>query len=95
MPRTSCKIAFIQVPSVLPRVIPVKGARDEKSFVFLEDLIMAHCGELFKGLSVLDAVPFRITRDSDLEVDEDETHDLMKEIERSLKKRKRGSAGSA
>lgn len=53
---------------------------------------MAHCGELFKGLSVLDAVPFRITRDSDLEVDEDETHDLMKEIERSLKKRKRGSA---
>ena len=86
------KIAFIQVPSVLPRVIPVKGAGDEKSFVFLEDLIMAHCGELFKGLSVLDAVPFRITRDSDLEVDEDETHDLMKEIERSLKKRKRGSA---
>lgn len=72
------KIAFIQVPSVLPRVIPVKGAGDEKSFVFLEDLIMAHCGELFKGLSVLDAVPFRITRDSDLEVDEDETHDLMK-----------------
>lgn len=86
------KIAFIQVPSVLPRVIPVKGAGDEKSFVFLEDLIMAHCGELFKGLSVLDAVRFRITRDSDLEVDEDETHDLMKEIERSLKKRKRGSA---
>jgi polyphosphate kinase len=86
------KIAFIQVPSVLPRFIRLTGEKGEQVFVFLEDLIMAHCHELFKGLSIVDMVPFRITRDSDLEVDEDETHDLMKEIEMSLKKRKRGSA---
>jgi polyphosphate kinase len=86
------KIAFIQVPSVLPRLIRLTGENGEIGFVFLEDLIMEHCHELFKGLTIVDMVPFRITRDSDLEVDEDETHDLMKEIEMSLKKRKRGSA---
>jgi polyphosphate kinase len=86
------KIAFIQVPSVLPRFLEVKGQKGERLFVFLEDIIMEHCKDLFKGLKIVDMVTFRITRDSDLEVDEDETHDLMKEIELSLKKRKRGSA---
>ena len=86
------KIAFIQVPSVLPRFLRLKGENGDQTFVFLEDLIMEHCRDLFKGLKIVDMVSFRITRDSDLEVDEDETHDLMKEIELSLKKRKRGSA---
>ena len=53
--------------------------------MFLEDLIMAHCQDLFKGLTIVDMVPFRITRDSDLEVEEDATQDLMKEIETVLR----------
>ena len=72
------KIAFIQVPSVLPRFLRLKGENGDQTFVFLEDLIMEHCRDLFKGLKIVDMVSFRITRDSDLEVDEDETHDLMK-----------------
>lgn len=86
------RIAFIQVPSVLPRFISLEEENNARSFVFLEDLIMAHCQDLFKGLTIVDMVPFRITRDSDLEVEEDATQDLMKEIERALRKRKRGAA---
>ena len=86
------KIAFVQVPSVLPRFISLVGQDGARAYVFLEDLIMEHCQDLFKGLTIVDMVPFRITRDSDLEVEEDATQDLMKEIERSLRKRKRGAA---
>ncbi|WP_303813615.1 RNA degradosome polyphosphate kinase [Acidaminococcus timonensis] len=86
------RVAFVQVPSVLPRFIALVGKESERSYVFLEDLIMEHCQDLFKGLTIVDMVPFRITRDSDLEVEEDATQDLMKEIERSLRKRKRGAA---
>ncbi|WP_337603146.1 RNA degradosome polyphosphate kinase [Acidaminococcus timonensis] len=86
------RVAFVQVPSVLPRFISLVEQEGKRSYVFLEDLIMAHCQDLFKGLTIVDMVPFRITRDSDLEVEEDATQDLMKEIERSLRKRKRGAA---
>lgn len=86
------RVAFVQVPSVLPRFISLAEDNGKRSYVFLEDLIMEHCQDLFKGLTIVDMVPFRITRDSDLEVEEDATQDLMKEIERSLRKRKRGAA---
>ena len=86
------RVAFVQVPSVLPRFISLVEQEGNRSYVFLEDLIMEHCQDLFKRLTIVDMVPFRITRDSDLEVEEDATQDLMKEIERSLRKRKRGAA---
>lgn len=86
------KVAFVQVPSVLPRVISVETDTTGRTFVFLEDLIYEHCKDLFTGCEILDIVPFRITRDSDLDVDEEETEDLLKEIEKSLRKRKRGDA---
>jgi len=85
-------MAFVQVPSVLPRVIAVEEGSNQTSYVYLEDLIMAHCPALFKGCKIITVAPFRITRDSDLDVDEDETEDLLKEIEKSLRKRKRGAA---
>ena len=85
-------MAFVQVPSVLPRVIAVEEGTNQTSYVYLEDLIMDHCPALFKGCKIITVAPFRITRDSDLDVDEDETEDLLKEIEKSLRKRKRGAA---
>jgi len=85
-------MAFVQVPSVLPRVIAVEEGANQTSYVYLEDLIMDHCPALFKGCKIITVAPFRITRDSDLDVDEDETEDLLKEIEKSLRKRKRGAA---
>lgn len=82
---------FVQVPSVLPRIIEVEGTA-QRTFVFLEEIIITHCEDLFKGCEIIDIVPFRITRDSDLDVDEEETEDLLKEIEKSLRRRKRGAA---
>lgn len=85
------KTALVPVPSVLPRFISLQGKGREHHYVFLEDLIMEHCQDLFKGLTIEAMVPFRITRDSDLDVEENATQDLLKEIEQSLRKRKRGA----
>ena len=82
---------FVQVPSVLPRIIEVERC-SQRTFVFLEEVIIVHCQDLFKGCEILDIVPFRITRDSDLDVDEEDTENLLKEIEISLRKRKRGAS---
>ncbi len=85
-------VAFLQVPSVLPRIVVVEEEPSVSSYVFLEDLMLAYGPGLFKGYTIASMATFRITRDSDLDVDEDETEDLLKEIEKSLRKRKRGAA---
>lgn len=83
-------MGLIQVPSVLDRITEVP-CEAKRTFVFLEDIIASHCADLFNGCQILDMVPFRVTRDSDLDVDEDDIDDLLKEVEKSLRKRKRGA----
>lgn len=83
-------MGVVQVPSVLDRIIEIPG-EEKRTFVFLEDVIASHCADLFNGCQILDVVPFRIIRDSDLDVEEDDIDDLMKEVEKSLRKRKRGA----
>ena len=80
--------ALVQVPSILPRFLelPAKGKRD---FITLERIITIHLGELFELYNIKQSAAFRITRDSDLDIDED-TEDLMEEIKKSIKKRQRG-----
>ena len=80
--------AVMQVPSVLPRFIelPSEGERD---FVLLENIITSRLDELFELFKIKSYCPFRITRDSDLDIDED-TDDLLSEIEKSIKQRRRG-----
>lgn len=84
-------MGLIQVPSVLGRIVEVEP-EGKRTFVFLEDIIASHCHDLFKGCHILDMVSFRVTRDSDLDLEEDDSVDLMKEVEESLRKRKRGAA---
>lgn len=84
-------MGLIQVPSVLDRIVEVEP-ESKRTFVFLEDIIASHCHDLFKGCHILDMVSFRVTRDSDLDLEEDDSVDLMKEVEESLRKRKRGAA---
>lgn len=84
-------MGLIQVPSVLDRIVEVEP-EGKRTFVFLEDIIASHCHDLFKGCHILDMVSFRVTRDSDLDLEEDDSVDLMKEVEKSLRKRKRGAA---
>ena len=84
-------MGLIQVPSVLDRILEIPP-EERRTFVFLEDIIASHCQDLFKGCQILDVVPFRVTRDSDLDLEEEDSVDLLKEVEESLRKRKRGAA---
>jgi polyphosphate kinase len=85
--------AVVQVPSVLSRLVEVEpGADGKTAFVLLEDLIAMHVGGLFPGFRVVGCSPFRVTRNFDLAIDEDEADDLLKAIQRELRKRERGQA---
>ncbi|MCD7905273.1 MAG: RNA degradosome polyphosphate kinase [Clostridiales bacterium] len=84
------KFAVVEVPSVVPRIIELPMEGENRIFIFLEDIIKHFISRLFEGNKVLSACAFRITRNSDLEIDEDERHDLLMEIEQSIKKRKWG-----
>jgi polyphosphate kinase len=83
--------AVVQVPSVLPRFVEVESDDDETAYVYLEDIIEHNLDRLFSGYEIIGTVIFRITRDADLEIDEDEAEDLLLEIEKYVKKRKWGS----
>ena len=80
--------AVVQVPSIIPRYFEVK-AEQGRAFVMLEDIIISRLSELFELYKIQACCLFRITRDSDLDIDE-EADDLLVEIEHSLKKRQRG-----
>ena len=88
---TIYEYATVQVPSVLPRLIPIPSVKEgEKSFILLEQIIEKNISKLFLGHKVVCAYPYRIMRNADLSFDEDEAEDLLKEIEKSLKKRQWG-----
>jgi polyphosphate kinase len=85
--------AVVQVPQVLPRIVGVTGtAPGRTSFVLLEDVVAARLPELFGGFDVKSWTAFRITRDSDLELLEQESDDMLRLIEDRLKARQRGQA---
>lgn len=84
--------AVIPVPAVLPRIVEAPGNGAKRQFVFLEDIIKHYCGHMFHGYTIKDVVPFRITRNADLSIDEEDAEDLLAEIEKSLRQRKHGQA---
>ena len=85
--------AVVQVPQVLPRFVNVGcDIPGQHRFVLLEDLVAARLSQLFGGFTVLSWTTFRITRDSDLELLEQESDDMLKLIEERLKARQRGQA---
>ncbi|MCL2656051.1 MAG: polyphosphate kinase 1 [Betaproteobacteria bacterium] len=81
--------AIVQAPRVLPRVIRLPKALvgAEYGFVFLSSILHTHVGELFEGMSVLGCYQFRLTRNSDLFVDEEEVKDLRATLEGELQQR--------
>ena len=87
-------IAIVKVPRVLPRVIklPAELAPGKQAFVVLTSVIRAHLGELFPGREVEAFSQFRVTRDSDLEVDEDEVTNLRQAMRTGLTTRHFGQA---
>lgn len=83
--------ARVKIPQSLPRFVPVDGAPEgERWYVLLEDLIAHHMSALFPGMEVRDSYLFRVTRDADLDLQEDEADDLLAAIESELQKRRFG-----
>ncbi|HEY1656643.1 MAG TPA: polyphosphate kinase 1 [Candidatus Tumulicola sp.] len=83
--------ARVKIPPTLPRFVPLESSPPgERRFVLLEDLIAHHLDGLFPGMHVRDAYLFRVTRDADLDLQEDEADDLLREIESELQRRRFG-----
>ncbi len=82
----------VQVPSVLPRLVEIPSEKDKCSLVFLEDIIARNMGSLFLNYDILSTCYFRIMRNADLDIDEEESADLLKEIEKQIKRRQWGEA---
>ncbi|MBR4759290.1 MAG: polyphosphate kinase 1, partial [Lachnospiraceae bacterium] len=94
--KSEVEFATVQVPSVLPRFIKMPSelfADTEKTYlILLEEVIEHNIDKLFLNYDVLCAHPYRVMRNADLEIDEDEAEDLLEEIENKLKQRQRGDA---
>ncbi len=95
------KFARLKIPDTLPRLVPIKrssgGERKDGTipyhhyFVWLDQVIAANLSELFPGLEILAAHPFRIVRDADIEIQELEADDLLETMQQNIRKRKFGS----
>jgi polyphosphate kinase len=91
--RRSRIFAVVQVPAVLKRLVELPPSSPLRAaFILLEDVIAMHAGDLFPGFGVVGCHCFRVTRDFDLSVDEDEADDLLKTIQRELRRRERNQA---
>ncbi len=88
----------VQVPMMIPRFIEVAGVTladgtpARHAFVLLEDLIARHVGTIFPGARLKGVYTFRVTRNFDLEIDEEEAEDLLQTIQQELRRRERGNA---
>ena len=83
--------ATVQVPGVLPRIIVLPDKEDgTHAGVLLEDVIERNMDKLFTGFNVVCAHPYRVTRNADLTLDEDDSDDLLEEIQKKIKKRQWG-----
>ncbi len=89
--KAKAEFATVQVPSVLPRIVQLpEDADGKRSVILLEEIIEQNIDKLFLNYNVVCAHPYRIMRNADLAYDEDEAADLLKEIEKKLKKRQWG-----
>ncbi len=89
--KSAVEFATVQVPSVLPRLIAIPSKEEgEHTFILLEQMIERNISKLYLNYDVICAYPYRIMRNADLSIDEDEAEDLLKEIEKQLKRRQWG-----
>ena len=82
--------ATVQVPGVLPRLVQIPGSGEKNCFVLLEQIIERNIDKLFSSYKVICAYPYRVMRNADLTIDEEEASDLLKEIQNKLKMRQWG-----
>lgn len=98
---TERKFAIVPVPGVLARMVPLSTLAPletgddrptERAFTLLGEVITRHLSEFFCGLHVVEVAPFRVTRNTEMYLDEDDTDDLLAAIESELRTRNRGAA---
>ncbi len=88
----------VQVPMILPRLMEIPGIKmpdgsaARHAFVLLEDLVARHVGMIFPGVRLKGVYAFRVTRNFDIEIDEEEAEDLLQTIQQELRRRERGNA---
>jgi polyphosphate kinase len=85
-------MAVVQIPRILPRIIKLPRADGRQDYVFLGRLIGHYLADLFPGTTLLSYWPFRVTRNSELYIDEEETANLLKAVENELHNRRKGDA---
>jgi polyphosphate kinase len=85
-------LAIVQAPRSLPRIIRIPGESGRRNFVYLSTIVEAFVARLFTGMEVLGCYQFRVTRNSDLFVDEEEVDDLLRAVEGELAQRRYGEA---
>jgi polyphosphate kinase len=81
------RFARVKVPPIVPRLVPVGDSGTE--FTLLEEVIAANIHSLFPGMKIGEFHPFRVTRDADIEIREDEANDLLRVLEQELRRRRR------
>lgn len=92
-PMRETAVAILPVPRILPRLVTIAPSRrGPLRVIFISEIIKLHAGELFPGYTVKGAYAFRVTRNSDLYVDEEEAANLLKKIEEELRNLRRGAA---
>ena len=84
--------AMVQVPSVLPRIVEIPCESEERKIIYLEDIIEKNIDKLFLNYEVISAATFRVMRNAEFKLDEDDASDLLEEIKKKLKKRQWGEA---
>jgi polyphosphate kinase len=87
-PERQRRLGIVPVPRVLPRIVRLPGERHD--YVALADLAAEHVGRLYPGRRILETAAFRVTRNANLEVDEESARDLLQAIEAELRHRRRG-----
>lgn len=92
------QFARVKVPHSLPRLVPLRRVAPEElvqpstlKFVWLEQVIKANLDQLFPGMEIVDAYPFRVTRNNDMEIQEEEADDLLLSIEENVRQRHFGN----
>jgi polyphosphate kinase len=91
-PRHGERFARVKVPEVLPRLMRVPSQDGQHVFVWLEQVIAAHVDTLFPGMHVPETYPFRVTRNGDVDLQEEEAADLLRTIEHGIRQREFGRA---
>ncbi|MEY2429214.1 MAG: polyphosphate kinase [Verrucomicrobiota bacterium] len=85
-------MAVVQIPGILPRLVKLPRADTRQDYIYLSRLIGHHLADLFPGTKIIGYWPFRVTRNSELYIDDEETANLLKAVENELHNRRKGDA---